>query len=466
MNGNASDIVFRDARDRIVNLLGIGLTYPLPDLPVEYPEMVALDQPVEITIHHAQAGVQYLLCDEDGNPLEGAEWVDGGPDTKLTTSKINADVAYTILASRPDDANGRALTTHLDAIVSIKAGLDTTLDAVFVRDGQFVPDQITVDFGSKVTVHLPRSQEGISYHLVKDATGSPRLSPTKRGRVGGIALPSSDLEEDGRIRIKAFRTGDRAKHVLLDKVLTVVVRPDPRAKVVVGASVVAHAKSTSLTLSTTQASSEYELYARPLVDADYVTKDVPDRLEIATDDGHKVYVRSQTPIADWNDEDDVSLIGTFVPAGSDLTIETGTITADTMFIVRAKKKESGDDLMLDAPAVLVRPNPTPRVSVLRAQVESGKQGTVTVERTQSGVAYQLLSAADETPINPPGYHHADRGLEKVRTEVDFVVDGVRDVRVLLPTNPMTATASFAVKATRLRVQLHEKLEGTAKIEVT
>ena len=94
---DTSDIKGRDARDQIINTLGLGLTYPLRDLPVEHRTLISVDLPAEMYIPDAQTGVWYQLCDEDGNPMTLADLAVGmvveihGKDDegKLVAERVN-----------------------------------------------------------------------------------------------------------------------------------------------------------------------------------------------------------------------------------------------------------------------------------------------------------------------------------------------------------------------------------------
>ncbi len=63
--------------------MGLGTPYPLRDLIVDCPSMVAEQMQADITIVGGQTGVSYELRDEDGNPLPG------------TTVKVSGDLPRT-----------------------------------------------------------------------------------------------------------------------------------------------------------------------------------------------------------------------------------------------------------------------------------------------------------------------------------------------------------------------------------
>ena len=66
---NLNQLKLRDARDQMVQLLGMGIPYPLRDLKLNYVAIVAYNQAASIQLLGGQVGVRYQLCDEDGNAV-------------------------------------------------------------------------------------------------------------------------------------------------------------------------------------------------------------------------------------------------------------------------------------------------------------------------------------------------------------------------------------------------------------
>src|SRR5258708_12748489 len=114
----------RAARDRLVLILGIGVPYPLRDLRLVYPEIVAVDQDTKINIFGGQTGVLYRLCDSEGNELipsyevkpDGSER-EGG--VILPTPKITKDITFSIMAVRKAPAQSVLLEPYLNYSVAI-----------------------------------------------------------------------------------------------------------------------------------------------------------------------------------------------------------------------------------------------------------------------------------------------------------------------------------------------------------
>jgi hypothetical protein len=474
----------RDARDRLIDLLGIGAPYPLRDLALSYLGMVAVDQPAEIQILGGQAGVQYQLCDEDGNPIvdeQGHRFEvvravgQAGDQVILPTPKIVKDITYTILAAREVNAYGvrleAPLETYLTTSVSIKAGINTALPVELrpAADQVGAGRQITVNYGDIVTVAIGDSQEGISYMLVTDPHDSPLSEPVQGNKATIVLMvrEANKLTEDTMdIRIKAYRTLDTNTSAYLSTTLAVNVRPDRAVAINVAPSappIVDYAAQATLSLAGPQSSVEYQLYQRELVPADYVLQETPGRLEI---EGQHVFVRAPQRIANWDDPAGFALVGSFQKKGRKLSITTSGLLEDMLFIVLATKTANRERLQLDqAVVVLVRPDPAPQVGAAPPSVPANTEGTVTVKGTQKGVVYQLRLDADNTPINAPGYHYEDRGLETTRLAVDFVVEAPGDPLLLLPTRRLTAKTTFNVLATKVLTGVNVPLTGKATIDV-
>ena len=458
----------RAARDRLIDLLHMGTPYPLRDLQLDYPPMVPQDEPAIITIIGGQAGVAYSLCDEDGNPVSDVDATtpasgDSSKNLTLTTPGLKQDLSYTILASRKATAGGVELLTPLDTYlshsISLKMGIQKDLSVTFVSAGNETSSQITIDYDSQVSVQIKKSQAGISYVLVKDhpeteSEGPPLSDPAQGNPAENIELQSNaEFLEDTDIRIMAYRTGDEKVMAYLDNTLSVKVRPNPAVAVVVDPSVVDYEGSVTLTLTNAQDSADYQLFMRELVPADYsllVTADPAKVVEQITDRTRETMQKA----------------GSFTGTGKARSITIESMIEDTLCIVQATKQVNQESLQLNqAVVVLVRPDPALQVGMLQSPVKVNSIGTVTVSGTQQGVSYQLL--VGDRPINLPGYHYDDRGVETSRIEVDFVVEApaVPDAyqTLLLPTERITVKTEFHVQATKIRTGLTAALTETATI---
>ncbi len=478
-DAQAARIAGRAARDRLIDLIGLGSPYPLRDLIVNYPPVVAQNVSADVTIVGGQTGVSYELRDEDGNPLANVPLIapvkvsdDSSQDVILTTPPVTKDISYTILATRAADASGKALPTPLESYlsqtVSIKMGINAHLLPRFVpipqKDQTLNSDvEIVINYGDPIWVFFddgPLTQAGISYQLVLVADQKETIlsNPVEGNPAKPIQLASSEgFNEDTQLRIKAYRTTDSTVWAYLDATLSVKVRPNPSVAVSANPAILDYGKPVTVTLADTQASVDYQLFTRQLVPADY---------------GSPVTADPGTVVARITNRDGLALAGSFADAAGQQSFTIASVAEDTLLVVVATKKDNGETLTLtQAVVVLVRPNPAPVVGVLQSPVDANAIGAVTVNGTQKGVSYQLLLAGNT--INPPGYHYEDRGVGTSRIQIDFIVGPPDDSaagqalwQILnLPTGPITAPATFHILATKIYTGLTAELTGTATINV-
>lgn len=475
----------RDSRDQMIQMLGIGIPYPLRDLKLDYVSTIGYNQAASIKILGGQVGVDYHLCDEDGNVLLEKD-ADGNPFTVspqpgqaadaiyLKTPKITKDITFTILAIRETQDKKVHLEAYLNQAVSIKAGIDTKLPVAFqAASGQIIRDAQTIitNYGDKVTVVVSNTQEGISYKLVTGPKDAPiSLSDGKRGNKGDVLLvPSSGLLEDTVINVLAYRPNPTStqKPALLETTLSILVRPNPALTINVEKLILDYQTATTLTLVEPQTSVEYRLYKRDLTLAEYLPDGTAASLGIQTDEGRNISIRIPTTVTDWVDAAGFAPLGVFKNSKGSLTVSTGKLLEDTLFIVQATKIDNREQLQLtQTVAILVRPNPAPTVSVAKAAVAAGDEGMVRVSGTQKGVRYQLRLDPANTPINPPGYHLTDRGLETVRVEVDLVVGDQGQPLLLLPAGTIAQATTFNILAIKNITGVSAQLTGKATIDIT
>ncbi len=512
-----STLQHRDARDRVVHALGLGLSYPMRDLPLTYDAMVAFELVAQITIGGSQAGVRYQLCDEDGNPIPEVngqtffvEAQPGDADAILPTPPIIEDVTYTILAVRNDESRALSLETYLNEAVSIKAGVDTGLTVKFeplneqqIKDlqiDQIDDHQIIIAYDNKVRIMIEDSQEGVSYQLYeetdqpcqnlqKDVSRSDAYKGTRDDRT---FYSKVTFTEDITLIIKAFRTTDEGICSYLDARLTVNVRPNVAVAVHVDPLIYDYNAPATFSLTGAQASASYQLYQRRIAPEEYVSEETEGHLKIPTDGETLVFVEEgntgianeaipvfiETPVK--TEEGDVppgfTLVGAFEGDGEARSLTT-PVPEDMLFVVQATKtfivqtteETREENLQLDQTvALLVRPDTAPVVGVEASPVEAGAIGIVTLAGTQHGVFYQMVDP-DDTLVGFPGYHYEDRGVQRTRLEVDFVIEAQEPVgadgALLLPTGPLTDTTTFTILAAKTLTGISAPLDNEAIIDV-
>jgi len=439
----------RVARDRLTLILGLGVPYPLRDLRLVYPGVVAMEQDTRIKIIGGQTGVTYRLCDAEGNEIpsyevkpSGSEGIDG---VILPTPKITNDVTFSIMAVREDV--GVLLETYLNKLVTIEVGLDQRLSVSFEpqsQRGQIVRNgRLVVDYAeTSVTIAVALSQEGVTYQLVGGVEGDenvPPLSDPVPGTGEKILLTfKSDVKlvEDTVIKIKARR---KDMSVYLDAKLSVNVRPDPSVVVSVDLPVVDYRGTPKFTLTRFQASAAYDLYQHAVTRSENVGGRFSRELS--------EYVK----------------VGAFTEG----TITSGHLTEDiVVFIVTATKIATLETLQLNDPViVLVRPSPDPEVRAERSPISTGTSGMVLVNNTQKGVEYQLLME-DNTSFGSPGYDYRDRDVGTTRVGIDFGVGTVGEKPVSLPTPALNKKTTFKVRATTIYGRQSTDLRETISIDVS
>ncbi len=121
----------RAARDRVIDLLGLGETYPIRDLPVPNDRLrVAFNATATIRVEVSEKQLSYGLRDKDGHPAGNAT-IGTGDTLALATPAIRDDITYTVHARTPA---GRE--ADLFATGNVKVGLDLTIAAVGVAGGR------------------------------------------------------------------------------------------------------------------------------------------------------------------------------------------------------------------------------------------------------------------------------------------------------------------------------------------
>jgi hypothetical protein len=442
----------RDARDRLIDLLGIGQTYPLRDLAVRDEQLtVAFNTSAKVPIEPSQLGVVYQLYDSDNKPVTGAEVQGNGNQAIIETPKIQEDITYTIYAKKL--LTGRA--TYLRATATVKVGLDVTLQAWIRNAPPLDPaienpaptDPRIVQYGAGVEVELRNSQEGVDYRLVSFADASPGTEPketevsvaTVRGDLRNIVLRSKALFEDTDIRIRATKVFDPSENrptqtALLDIVLPLKVRANPALPVSVEPGIVDFNQQATITVANTQRSARYQLYIRKIPDRDFVRATVPATqvLKVSVTGKPDVQVRKPPRGDTWSTPDGYKALGEFQPGlGGELRFSLRDLTDDSIVIVQARKEHQATSVMPSAvqleqaAVILVRPNPAPD---LKLQALSAA-GTIQASGGQPGVFYYFRVDPNGQDVAAPVYFHkrddndqsVNKGIEQLAIEIDFVI---------------------------------------------
>ncbi|HEX8113778.1 MAG TPA: hypothetical protein VF516_38865, partial [Kofleriaceae bacterium] len=468
----------RDARDRIIDLLGIGRTYPLRDLGVPDQIVVAPSSRAKIAIDHSQADVVYELHDRaTGKPTldDGAPIVVGGTGgpIEIVTPPIDIDASYRILAVKRagaqtvDDRRAAWLRTGpapgKSIAIRVMEGVDTSLEASIqlpVLDARIETPQPTDarigDWGIQADVQIRASQEGVTYTLIanardlSDPTRDQVLSVPAIGTSGTIVLRSAAITEDVDLRIRGQRTtgiggNPVTRTAVLDVVLPLRVRANPAVPAQLVPPVVDHGGAAQVKLDATQASAQYRVHRGRVRDSDFVFDAAPavPTIDVAGD-GRTVRVRRPAKPSPWQD------LSGFDPVGDATAGNGGTLnlaigvpgTDDTFLVIQATKQhpigplDSGfgtlpSSVQLDAAlALLVRPDPAPGLQLQVVMTGGATDGSLQVSGGQPGVFYELHLDGNPQPIGLPAYFHQhddqspqlNKGIEQLRIEVDAVVE--------------------------------------------
>jgi hypothetical protein len=497
---------FRAARDRLIDLLGLGRTFPLRDLPapdqgLTVPYKGVARVPVECT----QKDVIYRLYDKNRQPV-GAEVAGTGDTIILKTPAITDDITYFIRARKIGAGSGPedppALETDLIETANVKVGLDAELEAVInPLPGS---DPRIAAYGAVFEVELRGSQEGVDYRLVHFPNGGPTdtasleeaakdiiLSEADRevrGTHATITLRSKPAVEDTVVRIRATKRFDPSDNrptqtTILTVALRLSVRADP-ARTATASSIVDYKADTGIRIAASQASVTYQLWTRRISDIEYRHGAAP-----GAGSGGKVVAIPVTgapdalvlvpgvPAGDAALDGFAAASGEISGTGGELRLPLTPPEEDLFVAVQARKRHTVQDgtppvstVWLTALSpMLVRPDPRRQLRLQADIVNGMTTGTLRVLGGQPGVFYTPKLASTGAVIGPPAYFHKldaadprfNKGIGQLKLSVDFVVaanpatPGTKPLSETppespsLPINPLaegTAISFRAVKA--------------------
>ncbi len=507
-----TDIKIRDARDRVIDLLGFGETYPLQDLRILDDQLtVPFGTSAKIPIESSQLEVVYQLYDGDDVPVRPsprrppitAQGVGGL--LILESPKISDDVSYQIRALKND--SGRK--AYLHEIATIKVGLDVRLSALILntpflepeRDNAKENDARIVDYGSAVTIQLKKSQEGVDYRLVSlQGTQEILLSePDVRGTLDDIRLSAKALYEDTDIRIRATKTfdiseGRETQTALLDIVLPLKIRANTALQVTIDPEPIIDFKAnTRVKIKASQKSARYRLFRRKISDADFVfgESSALTRVSVLRSDGGKVQVSVPAKQSIWQVPEGFIALGTQkVGTGGALSFSVASLSEDTMIIVQAEKlhqaqaARSSAMKLSQAAVVLLRPDGNPTLHLRVKLKASNAVSAVEVLGGEPGVFYHLRKDLTGPDLSLPAYFYKkdennpeqNKGLNQLRIGIDFVVprrapqkidepdrSRIKPESAVLELNNITLPSVLNVLAVKAQTQIPMGLTQTAML---
>ncbi len=444
----------RAARDRVIDLLGLGETHPLQDPEIDNTRlMVPFEQTARIPIDPGQSDAEYALYSRDEALIADTDAARGtGATTFLETPPIVEDVTYKIRARKLYSERQRAAFLHRTA--TVKVGLDASLEArilappidpLIENPADTLPR--IIDDSQSVEVEIDDAQEGVDYRLV-DTRGSEEIVLSTPD-VGGLGpgqvtrLPSVPLTEDTEIRIRATKTFDPAEKretqtALLDIVLPLAVRADRTAGVSALPLVIGFGAGAAITVAGSRESTAYRLFHRPLADADFVYGDAGDEvLKVAVEGQPDVQVPPPPDLG--QDPEGYRALGEWQTGnGGDLRLPIEALADDTLLIVQAAKAHwrpwTSVVQLAQAALILVEPDPAVDLALAIPVAAASMSGRLTVRGGRPGVFYTFRRGATGDEREPPAYFHQldasnpveNKGLGLLRIEGDLAV--TRDPR--------------------------------------
>jgi len=442
-------IALRAARDRLVDLLGIGETYPLQDVAVSADRLtVAITTSAKISISPGQTDVTYVLRDHTEKTVS-AQIQGTGAETVLTTPAITEDQTFRIFASKIDTfASKIQRRTYLEQAAEVKVGLDATLkafsDAPLLdphEDNPAYDAPRIVEYGVPAAVKVELSQEGVDYNLVM-LSGEQETAVSEedeRGNLTTIVLTSKPLQEDVELRVRATKRfdpkeGRQNQTALLDARIQLMVRARKDLALAAQPLPLPYGKDATLMIAGTQTSARYAAYVRTLGDTDFVYDRAPDPSLLPVNDNIQV-LSAPWMAGPFTVPDGYVKASAYQPGtGVELRIALPPMVEDSLLIVEARKEhgvsKTVSSVQLQHSAlVLVQPNPTPALAVEAAVENNSLPGPMLVGGGQSGVFYYLRVADGAKEILPGAYFHkldafdpaSNKGVNQLRIGLDLVL---------------------------------------------
>lgn len=511
-SGQTTQLRFRDARDRVIDLLGLGRTWPLRDIPLSERLIVAPGAAAEITLDYSQRGVRYELRREDNGAqvlIDGAPIAAEGTDGALTlpTPPIDVDVSYRVLAIKLDGLDDPELRRQvlLSGTIRVEEGVDPRLVAQIrlpllnaSADSAKPTDARIADYGVAVEVELLESQEGVVYTLIDDAEAdkvdATPLSASVVGTSGTVVLTYPQTTEDLDLRVRGSKAvGDpqnpELRTATLDIVLPLRVRAKRSAEAALTAPIVEHNGASTLELRTTQRTVSYQPWERAVRDSELVFEDPPSVAVVEVSDGDRtIRVQRPTDATELAAEGYAACGDAKTGNGQKISFSMSNFVRDTHLLVLATKQHSVGPLRGEASGTLpstvqlsravvqlVRPDPD---VALRVQVRIEGANTVGDWRFldgQPGVFYAVQDQ-DKTMDVPAYFHQRDdvdarqnKGVNQLRLQVDFALAKdapIEDKPALqappppeLALSPVAVDSRFTVLARRAMTGLERALNG-------
>ena len=505
----------RDARDELIELLGIGEAYPLRDLPVRDERLtVPYNKSASIPIEASQRGVTYqlrsskdgaLILRREGDRSVPVEAEGTGGTVLLVTPLMREDTTYLILAKKKRTRR----EAYLLRSPTVKVGLDLALAARILSGESLDPkaehpedeDPRIVDYDTQVRVQLDHSQEGVDYRLVRmDGATETKLSEDVRGNLGNIVLVSNACKEDVDLRIRATKTfapaeGRPTQTDLLKVVLPLKVRANRGlALTLEPGPIIDYAANPSVRIDATQTSATYRLFARPVSDREFLfNAPAPGILSVDVPGEQRVNVLRPSQGTVWEELAGFAPCGSATPGnGGTLRLPVGALKEDSFVLVQAKKEHRAavnitSAVQLDqAKVILVRPDVNPGLQLTVTVAGTKTDGTLAVTGGQAGVLYFVRRDPDGADLGLPAYFHkvdeqdptVNKGIGQLRVEVDLAISrgtqrpaataselaAAPPLSPVLDTGPIDLGTKLYLRAVKAQTRVSVKLAKQAQMD--
>lgn len=427
----------RAARDRVLDLLQLGETYPLPDVLVYTPipgGKVSKGSTGTIHIDPAQEDVLYELYVGD-EPVSPATSLAGqGRLAVLVTPALKEDTTFRIRATKRAFAARRRV--FLWQSVRFKIGINIDLPVSLIEP--------VLSYGGSARVLIQTSQPGVTYELIDDSKAVISVAPVS-GDTHDLTLQTRALREDTRLWLRATRryvtdAGTDVEEATFATPFTVGVRANPALAVsVVEGTIVEHASKPTLRIAGSQASVTYRAYVYPLPESSFypVAPAGLDVMSIPVPGRGSVYVQRLAAQDPPQVASTLQLRATQAGNGADLLLSLGRMEDDCLVIVHAEKSHATQPAqasivqLASGVAALVRPIAADSLPLTLTVTKNsdGVSGTLNVQGGQPGVFYHFRRTGETQELGRPAYFHrrdeSDRDINKgiglLRIELDFVV---------------------------------------------
>jgi len=444
-----TQILLRATRDRVIDLLGVGETYPLQDTAVGQDRLtVAFGTSAKVSIFPGQTDVTYTLHDAQDKAASAATAGTGG-ETVLTTPAVTQDLIFRIFASKIDTFSSKVQRQDfLTQGAEVKVGLDVTLNAYIDaplldphNDHPMSDDPRIVDYGSAVAVKVEQSQEGVDYSLSVLSGGQETVvsQQSVRGNLGTIVLTSNPVQEDVELRVRATKRFDASEHrqdqtALLNAKMPLMVRARTDLAASVQPSPLPFGRDAAIVIAGTQTSARYVAYIRTLCDADFAYGQAPDPSLLPVNANIQVKAPKWST-APFSLPKGYAKVGDYqAGTGGDLHLTAAALAEDSELIIEARKEHGvskvPSSVQLQHPAlVLVQPNPTPALAVEATVDNNALPGPLLVTGGQLGVYYFFRVGDGGKEILPPAYFHklddkdstSNKGINQLRIGIDLAL---------------------------------------------